>query len=590
MRLPARLHSVAAVVFAAQFAALDVVARGRLALTPRHLLALVASALVFGLAATLARPRWARGAIALVAGVLLAVDAVYFHYYGDTLDAQALASARHAWPDVRRVLAEMLPRLVPLTAASVALQWGLLTFAARVGVPRTAKLGAVALAIAAIAGGPPLADATPELRLVDAALAQVRARPARHARESVTQVPALPSRRESLPSVVLVLTESVRASAYTEETAPEVTALFPDRVALRQMRAVASYTAVSFSAILTGRSQEGVRDAIAGAPTVFELLGAVRARDAHVTTAYWSAQSESVFEGENARAAIDRFATVETLVGHAIADEDEVVDRGVDRLLADYAVRELPNLPRPFFLVLHFAGTHAPYFVDDARAPFRPYRREVTWSGLPELYNAYKDAIYDQDRSIARALRAVLDATRAGPWAIVFTSDHGEAFGEHGAIHHGQNLFDEQIHVPAFVAQRGALRPDEVERLAAHGDAWLTHLDLLPTILDVYGVMGGFALAPYERALAGRSLLAPPARMPAPIPITNCTAMFPCPVSTWGLLYEDRALEAQRWDGDWRCLDLVRAAELDARDPSCDILRESSKVRFPELPNRKPNL
>jgi arylsulfatase A-like enzyme len=279
---------------------------------------------------------------------------------------------------------------------------------------------------------------------------------------------------------------------------------------------------------------------------------------------------------------------VETLVGHKIADEDEVVDRGVDRLLADYAERELPKLPRPFFRLLPFAGTHAPYFVDDARAPFTPYQREVSWSGLPELYNAYKDAIYEQDRSIARAMRAFLERTKGGPWAVVFTSDHGEAFGEHGAIHHGQNLYDEQIHVPAFVA--GTLADDERARLRAHRDAWLTHLDLLPTILDLYGVLGGYALAPYERALAGRSLVAPPAPMRAPVPITNCTAMFPCPLSTWGLLFEDRALEAQRWDGDWRCLDLTRDAELDVRDPTCRTLRDSSKSRFPELPNRKPNL
>jgi hypothetical protein len=78
--------------------------------------------------------------------------------------------------------------------------------------------------------------------------------------------------------------------------------------------------------------------------------------------------------------------------------------------------------------------------------------------------------------------------------------------------------------------------------------------------------------------------------MRAPVPITNCTAMFPCPLSTWGLLFEDRALEAQRWDGDWKCVDLARDAEVDLRDPSCRLLRESSKARFPELPNRRPNL
>jgi hypothetical protein len=577
-----RLEFLAASVFAAQIALLDLCFRG-----PRHVLALVASTALLWLALSVAKARWARALLATMLGAFVVVECFYFRYYHDALDAQALASAAHAWVDVRRVVAEMLPRIVPLVLLAGALEWALLAAGSRAPAPRRAKVAALGVLAASLVLGPPLADATPELRLAHAATLLFVPKDARAHRATV-DVPTFLSTREELPSVVLVLTESVRASSYSGDVAPEVDALFPDRVPLRQMRAVASYTAVSFSAILTGRSQEGARDAIANAPTVFDLVRAIRTKDARVTTAYWSAQSESVFERDDVRAAIDRFATVETLVGHAVADEDEVVDRGVDRLLAEYVERELPNLPRPFFLLLHFAGTHAPYFVDDARAPFTPYRREVTWSGLPELYNAYKDAIYEQDRSIARAMRAFLERAKVGPWAVVFTSDHGEAFGEHGAIHHGQNLYDEQIHVPAFVA--GALANEERARLRAHGDAWLTHLDLLPTVLDLYGALGGYALAPYERALAGRSLLAPPAPMRAPVPITNCTAMFPCPVSTWGLLFEDRALEAQRWDGDWRCLDLTREAELDARDPSCRILRDSSKSRFPELPNRKPNL
>jgi hypothetical protein len=583
-----RLDLLAAFVFAAQLALLDVCFRG-----PRHLLGFAASAALLWLVASVAKPRWARAIVAVAMGTLVVVECFYFRYYHDALDAQALACAAHAWVDVRRVVVQMLPRVAPLALLAAALEWFVLTRAAHAPAPRKAKLVALGALALGLFLGPPLADATPELRLAHAATLLFRPDGGR-ARGGTVDVPPLPSTKEDLPSVILVLTESVRASSYCADpapecdVAPEVNALLPDRVALRQMRAVASYTAVSFSAILTGRTQEGARDAIAQAPTVFDLVGAVHTRGAHVTTAYFSAQSESVFERDDARAKIDHFATVETLVGHAIADEDEVVDRGVDRLLADYAERELPKLPRPFFLVLHFAGTHAPYFVDDARAPFKPYRREVTWSGLPELYNAYKDAIYEQDKSVARALRAFFDRTKGGPWAVVFTSDHGEAFGEHGAIHHGQNLYDEQIHVPAFVA--GTLGEGELTRLRAHGDAWLTHLDLMPTILDLYGALGTYALAPYEPAFAGRSLLAPPAPMRAPVPITNCTAMFPCPLSTWGLLFEDRALEAQRWDGDWKCVDLARDAEVDLRDPSCRLLRESSKARFPELPNRRPNL
>lgn len=582
-------------VFAVQFAVLDVCFRG-----PKHVAALLASTALMTLLASLAKRPVARGLLAIVTGFVVAIDVLYFHYYHDAIDARAVASAMHAWEDVRRVLPGTLRVGAPLVIFASAIEWVLLTAALRVSSSRSRRTafvpeGVAALVfVAALVGGPPLEDATPELRLAQATtvLFDRKIEPLPGTIGHSVTLPSLASTREALPSVVLILTESVRASDYCLDphalcdVAPEVHALLPDRVPFRQMRSVASYTVVSFSAILTGHSQEESRATILRSPTVFDVLHAVRAKDTHVTTAYWSAQSKTVFEHEDLRKTIDRFVSVETLVGHAIADEDEVIDRGVDRLLADYVERELPKLPKPFFLVLHFAGTHAPYFVDDAHAPFRPYTHEVTWDNFHELENAYKNAIFEQDRSIARTLRTFRDHTKDDPWAIVFTSDHGEAFGEHKAIHHGFNLYDEQIHVPGFID--GSFSTEERAQLSVNQDAWLTHLDLFPTLLDLYGVHGTFALAPYERTLLGSSLFAPrPSRVP--VPLTNCTALFPCPVPTWGVLLDDRLLEAQHWDGDWHCVDLTHGIERENDDARCQQMRTSSKAFFPAHPNGRPN-
>jgi membrane-anchored protein YejM (alkaline phosphatase superfamily) len=307
--------------------------------------------------------------------------------------------------------------------------------------------------------------------------------------------------------------------------------------------------------------------------------------------AYWSAQSASVFERADIRDAVDSFVSIETVLGHGVDDEEAISDQGVDRLLAAYAARELPKLKKPFLVVLHFAGTHIPYFVDPARAPFAPWTHDVSWSGMTALHNAYKNAILEQDRSVATSLRAFFGAAGGAPHAVLFTSDHGESFGEHGAIHHGQNLYDEQIHVPAWiVARKGAISEDDSSRLAAHRDAWLTHVDLLPTILDLYGVWNGYALAPLRRTLSGRSLLGETSPMARPLPVTNCTEMFPCPLNTWGMLFEDRALLSQSWDSGWWCVDLAGRKAIEPSDPSCARMREASKGVFPELPNRRPNL
>jgi hypothetical protein len=116
----------------------------------------------------------------------------------------------------------------------------------------------------------------------------------------------------------------------------------------------------------------------------------------------------------------------------------------------------------------------------------------------------------------------------------------------------------------------------------------VTHLDLLPTVLDVYGVLDSSAMSAQRAQLKGRSWLRPVEKQTGPIPITNCTAMFPCPVNTWGLLADAYALEAQSWDGEWNCVNLRTGAE-HAREDACTALRDASMALFPLLPNGRPN-
>src|SRR5581483_5862833 len=147
----------------------------------------------------------------------------------------------------------------------------------------------------------------------------------------------------------------------------------------------------------------------------------------------------------------------------------------------------------------------------------------VAWAGLDALHNAYRNAIVEQDRHVAAAIRLFLEKVGYEPYVIFFTSDHGEAFGEHGAIHHGQNLYDEQLHVPAWIAWgNGGLDASQVQNVESYRNALVTHLDVLPTLLDVEGVLDGYSLTPIRKVLGGRSLVAPRRALAAPLPITNC--------------------------------------------------------------------
>ena len=71
-------------------------------------------------------------------------------------------------------------------------------------------------------------------------------------------------------------------------------------------------------------------------------------------------------------------------------------------------------------------------------------------------------------------------------------ADHGEAWGEHKAYFHGQDLFDEQLRVPLIIAV-----PGQKPRVIAEDVALV---DVAPTLLDLVG-------APIPAGMRGRSLL-----------------------------------------------------------------------------------
>jgi glucan phosphoethanolaminetransferase (alkaline phosphatase superfamily) len=571
---------------------------------PRFLVDLLTSVALVVALVVLATSRAARVALSVVASAVLVLQILVFRYYHTPLDVQVVASALHVRHEVRPVLLRALPAYLLSVAVVATLEYALLAIVRRelarlrASHPSRSTSLAIVLAVASLGGllgnGP--RRATPEVRAAHA-LNALRGHDDLRTSAAIT-LPPLHADRAELPSILFVLTESVRAADYRGSgdapTAPETAQATRGRTDLAQLRAVSSYTALSLSAILTGRSQEAPRDAILRSPSLFDFAHAARdSRGQRPVVAYFSSQPSTVFETDAVRASVDRFATIETIRGHDVEDDADYADLPLDRDIVDLFLAKLPELPSPSVVMLHLVGTHAPYFVDTARAPFAPYDHVVTWSGMPKLLNAYRDSIYEQDRTLARAVRAFIERAGARPWLVVFTSDHGEAFGEHGAIHHGQNLMDEQVHVPAWIAAGpGTLTGEQSRALADHAGRFLTHLDLLPTLLDALGLWDNFSVAQHRSAMPGRSLLRfDDARAREPIPVTNCTGMFPCPLNTWGLYAEDRKLVSRVWDGGWYCTALGGSEErvIDGPDPACDRLRASSLRTFPLLPNGAAN-
>jgi hypothetical protein len=114
--------------------------------------------------------------------------------------------------------------------------------------------------------------------------------------------------------------------------------------------------------------------------------------------------------------------------------------------------------------------------------------------GVRHLKALYHDEVRFADREFGR-LWERLEPERRSRSTLVFVSDHGEEFGEHGGWKHGPALFEEVLRVPFLI------RPGEGRRsppLSSNRPVSL--LDVLPTIEQLIG------LAEPRRPLEGVSL------------------------------------------------------------------------------------
>ena len=87
---------------------------------------------------------------------------------------------------------------------------------------------------------------------------------------------------------------------------------------------------------------------------------------------------------------------------------------------------------RPFFLALNYMDAHDPYYVEGACGGPSGYRQAV--------------------RCLDRHLAPIVEWRSARrPTVVAVVGDHGEQFGEHGLVRHGNSLYVQVLHVPLMV-------------------------------------------------------------------------------------------------------------------------------------------
>ena len=288
-------------------------------------------------------------------------------------------------------------------------------------------------------------------------------------------------------NVVLVTIDTLRydlgyMGAAKRPLSPRIDELANESVVFERAYSLASYTAKSLPPMLIGKycsethrgyshfNRFDKKDTF-----VAERLAAANIDTASVQGHWYFFQKYGM---ERGFARIDSSAQPKAV--QAEGDRSSTSEKLTDAALAELARPELGT--RPFFLWIHYTDPHAEYaphegfdFGSDSRAR---YDGEV----------AYVD----------HHLGRLLDALRKGPhWsktALILTSDHGEAFGEHGMIRHGFELWEELVRVPLVVRVPG-LAPRRVTTRRSV-------IDLVPTLFDLYRLP---AVAP--GSFSGSSLL-----------------------------------------------------------------------------------
>lgn len=334
-------------------------------------------------------------------------------------------------------------------------------------------------------------------------------------------VPEITTRRPDGPNLLVISIDTLRADrlgcyGYARGTSPNIDRLVARGVLFEEAISAAPWTLPSYASLFTGLYPATHR------------AGVVTAREA-----LWG--TDEVAEGKGQKNSEPLRADVPTLAAMLAAagwrtaafysnpflDPARGVDRGFQRYTAyqynaasgvDMAQRWIgEHAQNRWFVFLHLMDPHGPYtppapyderFAGRSVESIRDWPPDLTLLRTAPVSDASKKLLSDlydgeiafADAQIGRLLDALEKAGELARTLIVFHSDHGEEFWEHGGFEHGHALHRELLRVPLAI-----VFPPRVEggrRVAPR----VRTVDVLPTLLDL------LALA-HPRELDGQSLV-----------------------------------------------------------------------------------
>ena len=297
--------------------------------------------------------------------------------------------------------------------------------------------------------------------------------------------------RGSGASVLLLVLDTVRADhlsiyGYERETTPELSRFLQDRpqTALYDMAfAPGTWTLPSHASLFTGllpsqhNAHEGVmyreegtvrRPRLKAEETLAELAKRNGYRTAAVlsnTVSLRAAGMRRGFDWAFKPLQERRFELLGERLRHRLIP-----------MVYDYVSKPGPNVYRinelilqymdsvgdaPFLIVGNYAEAHIPY------APRPPFSGRYTEAGIPnwgppqdgqsEELMEYLEARYDEeilalDSGLGELFESLEERGALDDTWVIITSDHGEAFGEHGVTEHGTGVYNEVTRIPLLIS------------------------------------------------------------------------------------------------------------------------------------------
>jgi arylsulfatase A-like enzyme len=314
-------------------------------------------------------------------------------------------------------------------------------------------------------------------------------------------IASLPSATARVPNVLLIVVDTLRANhlssfGYTRRTSPNMDRIAKQGVLFENAFSTSSYTLPAHASLLTGlypyaHGVEWDRPKaleFSSAPTLPEALRRHGYRTAAFSAnLYWFTRPMGFGRGfirfeDHFHSLGDMVARTvygsafERLVLRRLGIEDIPARKrasDINRSVLQWIQRD-PEIP--FFIMVNYFDAHDPYLPP---APYRNlfssaekpggiinghmgrYAPVLTREQVQDEIDAYDGAIAYVDSQIGYLLAELEKRGVIEDLVVILTSDHGEAFGDHGFFRHEHSLYREVLHVPLIFYRPGKV-PSEL--------------------------------------------------------------------------------------------------------------------------------